>query len=557
MNKLFKLVIVPVVLTGLLVLPPTAFSDEQFQTVAVVSIASLDELTRDVVYLTEAVGAPEMGFLLGAMIEPYAAGFDRTKPGGVFVQTDAVALNVLAFLPVTNLDAALAAIEPRIGAANDAGNGVLEFEGPLPVFVKEQGGWVFIGQTAEALDDLPEDPVELLDDLNNKYDIGLRAYISNIPELYRAWIKAGIQQQLAELPSDDEGGEAALQKKMAQNWLSELDTFFNETESLTIGWKTDADEGNTYLDVGMTAIEGSSLADRVAATNETTSNFTGFLLPEAAVQLHVSSIMNQQDVDQFLPMLASIKSKALEELNEDEDLDDDETREAAKDLLASFFDILLATVKEGKMDGGAALVLDADSFTLATGGRVSSGEQLQEAFQKLVDIAQSEQAVGDVEWNAEEYRDVSLHTMTIPVPEAEAREFLGDRLPVVVGTGEESGYLAVGSDCVQLLKKILDKSAEGADNKVPSGQVTVSLTPILEFVAAVDDIPVVSLMADAVKESNGKDHVYMRTLSADRETISRIEIEEGVLRVIGSAYKASTEGVLGGAALPAGNFVGQ
>ena len=66
------------------------------------------------------------------------------------------------FVPVTDLDQALAALEPQLGEPNDAGDGVFEFSDPVPTFVKQEGDWAFIANSFESLAELPANPVELL-----------------------------------------------------------------------------------------------------------------------------------------------------------------------------------------------------------------------------------------------------------------------------------------------------------------------------------------------------------------------------------------------------------
>ena len=131
------------------------------------------------------------------------------------------------------------------------------------------------------------------------------------------------------------------------------------------------------------------------------------------------------------------------------------------------------------------------------------------------------------------------------MPDAEAREIVGDEVDVVVGIGETSGYLAVGNNAADLLRKVIDDSAASAGNKVPPGQLNVALRPILAFAAAVDDNPMTSLMLAEVEKLEGRDHISIRSIPIPNGAVSRIEIEEGVLRAIGAAAKAGMSGGIG------------
>lgn len=519
----------------------------QDKPVAVVAFSSLDELMTDVAYLTEAAGAPEYGGMAQGFLGPMTAGLDKSKPWGVAVMTDGTELKPLGFLPVTDLDTFLQIHAGNLGEAKDAGDGILQLAGAVPVFVKEYKGWAFVAQQAEQLADLPGDPTSLLDGLDEDYDIALRAYVDNVPEQYKqlalAQIRSGADAGLKNLPA--EGDEAEMQRKLAETGVRQLETFFNETATFTLGWNIDGEAKSTYLDIGLTAVPGTSTARKMALLSDTTTEFGGFLQADAAATLNFTSVVSEEDIEQAVPMLIGVKQRALEQLDEDAELDDQETRDAAKDLLGSLFDVIIGTVKSGKVDGGATLVLGPNALSMACGGYVADGKQLEETFNKFIALAEKEDGFPGVEMNAAEHGGITFHTAKVPVPDAEAREIVGDEVDVVVGIGETSGYLAVGNNAADLLRKVIDDSAASAGNKVPPGQLNVALQPILAFAAAVDDNPMTSLMLAEVEKLEGRDHISIRSIPIPNGAVSRIEIEEGVLRAIGAAAKAGMSGGIG------------
>lgn len=532
-----------------------AQGDESLKTVAVVSVASVDELMGDIGYLMEAAGVPEFGNMAVLLSAPFTVGLDKTKPSGMVLRTDGVEFDPLGFIPVTNLQQVLLALQEQIGEPQDAGDGVLELaDAPEPIYIKEQGGWAFIAQSKEALAHVPDDPVALLGGLDSEYEIGVRAYVHNIPAQMRQtaidWIQSGAQQQLENVPVEDDQ-QAEIQKKLVDNGLQQFQVLIDETDTVTVGWKIDAEAKTTYLDFAMTAVPDTTLARRMEALAETTSQHTGFIQPDAAVTVHFSQTMTQEDIDQTLPVLATIKARALEELDHDEELSDDVVaRSAAKKALGSLFDVIESTIEAGKLDGGAVLVLEPRSVAFVAGGYVANGADLEELFKRLVELGASDEDFPEVQWDADEHGDVRMHTMTVPVDDEEAQDVLGEDVEVAVGIGESSGYIAFGNDSISLLKKVIDGSAAGADKEVPPVQLIVALEPILKFIESVDQegTPAIALMREALEQAEGKDHLSFRSIPIENGAITRVEIEEGVLRAISEAIQSgmAAGGIPGG-----------
>ena len=126
--------------------------------VAVVSVRATDALLSDVEYLFEATGTAGIGQFLLPQAKQFLQGIDGQKPIGLVLSIDNGQPKPLGFLPVTNLKTVLTQLQPQLGLPEDEGNGVLKLQGTRPIFVKEQDGWAFIGESAEALQDLPADP---------------------------------------------------------------------------------------------------------------------------------------------------------------------------------------------------------------------------------------------------------------------------------------------------------------------------------------------------------------------------------------------------------------
>jgi hypothetical protein len=114
-------------------------------------------------------------------------------------------------------------------------------------------------------------------------------------------------------------------------------------------------------------------------------------------------------------------------------------------------------------------------------------------------------------------------------------------LNVIVGTGKQSAYVSFGKESMNLLKRVVDVSAADASKEVIPFQLNVSLAPIMVFAASIDDDPIVKSLAETVQKAAGKDRIRVTQKTVDRGTAVRVELDEGVLQLIGAAFKAQNQ----------------
>ena len=549
MKNLFRLCLPAFMAVVLVTLPlgqaPAQEAAQEIKPVAVISIAGSDELLGDIGYITEAAGAGDFGRLAALMATPYTAPLDRKKPIGAYVVlSDQNEPAAVGFIPVKDLDVFLAALKEQIGEPEDAGDGVLEIgtDRPQPMFVKEQKGWAFVSNKKEMLENLPRNPTKLLGGLNKDYTLAVRVNVSNLPEGLRQMavqqLRKGFNESIENV-RDDKAAEIG--RKLGEGWVDAFITLVEDTEAVTLGFEIDAESQTTHIDITVTAVEGTKLAEEMATVEEANSAFAGFLLPDAAATFHAAGKSAETDVEQMLLLLDVIREEAMKGIEEDDDLDNDDERDTAKAIVGQFLDIAEQTVKARTVNCGGVLVLKPNSLAAALGGFVSDGDALEQAIGELWGFAKEKDPnVRNLDVDTQTHRGVKLHTINVPLKDQkeEAREVLGDPLEVVLGVGEKSVYLAFGKESTDLLKQILDKSAEDAGGKFAPGEVNVSLTPILEFAASIDDNPGVQTALESLKAADGKDNITLTVMPAKRGVTLRFAVEEGVISAAGEAGKA-------------------
>ncbi len=542
---LLRRIVLPAIAVALLLAP--AAQAQTPKPVVVVSISGVDELLGDVDYLTKAADLEDYGNLIKFMAAPYTVGVDKTKPWGFIVQMNEDAEPAtLGFVPVKDLDVVFAALKDQIGEPRDAGNGVFEITDPAPMYVKEKGGFAFISNEKKHLKTLPDNPVKLLDGLNKKYDIAVRAFLDNVPQEQKTnaidQIRAAQEAALEDQGLDEDDPQAILAKRLAENQVQRLEDMINDTDELTVGWTTDSVGKKTFFDIAMTVKPNTPSAARMKLLKGNDSAFGGLALKDAALNLNITTRMDKDDIEQLTALLDTVKTKAFEEIDDDENLDTDKRRKMAKDVVGGLINTLASTAKSGKLDGGVALVLKPKAMTLVAGGAVAEPKMLEDSLRTLVELAKDEPDFPEVKFNAESHGGVVFHTLSAPVDEEQAREVLGETLDIVVGIGPKSAYLALGTDAADTLKKVIDGSSMKTKDAPPM-ELKVALTPIFEFANSVEDNPVLELIAATLAESEGKDTITLKGSPIKNGMRYRLSVDEGVLKAVGQAVKFGNSGL--------------
>ena len=535
----------------------------EMKPVAVISFSGYAELKRDLEYLGETSGNPDMVKQLEGLLTFFTqgqglAGLDQDKPWGAAAalpEGGFGAPNLLVFLPVSDLQKLLGALAQLTGEPVDKGDGILEIKKESnSVYVKEQDGWAYVAQMPDALGKLPADPLKLLGGLNEQYDLALRLNIQNVPQALRDFavdaMKQQVERSLQQAQENADDDDVQLQPQIARHQVETLGKAINEIDAITLGWSIDSEGKRALIDLNMTAVEGSDTAKQLSSVSNSASKFAGFLMPEALLTAHINSVAQESDIEQSLAMLGQLRSHIMDSIDEDEDLPDDESKDLVKKLVGEALEVAEATVKNGRFNGGLT-VRGEGPLTIVAGGTVADGEKLEEVAKKFIKLAENEPDVPEVKLNVDEHKGVKFHTATIPLPDDEdgekAKQILGDEALVTVGFGPDSFYVALGDDGLESIKAVMDKSAEGASEELPPLEISLALAPLMKFAAQQEDAnPGVAMIAESLKEG-GADHLKITVRPIENGVQYEIEGEEGIIKLIGSGAKlAQAAGGAGG-----------
>ncbi|NLY00022.1 MAG: hypothetical protein GXY83_28320 [Rhodopirellula sp.] len=525
---------------------PSEGKEAAMKPVIALAFSGYDEILGDLRFMN-----PQLAMMVEGAVDNFTdskglEGLDKSRPWGFLVRTDGQEFPMHAFLPVTDLKKLLAALEPAIGEPGDAGEGVYEFETESRVlYAKQVGDWAFVTTTAEGLDDVPQNPAKALGDLPKDFDLGLQVTVKNVPPFFRQMIlgmmQMGAQQGLPR-QSDESPEDQQLRQKAFEQAMKQFSGMLDELDAFVLGIQIDEKAGLGALEYRMTAIEGSDLAEQMKQTGDLKTDYAGFLMPDAAVTFGSAAEIAQSDIEQVKTQLQTAKANAIEELSKQK-LSDEEL-ELAKKLVDELMGVLQKTIEGGKFDVAASAKIAPDQLTGAAGARVVEPERVEEVLKALAKqlIEDEPRAADAIKLDAESFQDVRFHTFAVPLEELEnakgLEKLVGDRLNVVVGVGKQSLYVAAGRDAVAALKQAIEKSKAGSDKPAAPLQLQLALTPIVKTIGSVAEEEQVrsnaEMIAQMLEGSENKDHITVTATSIPQGTKTRVELEQGVLKILGT-----------------------
>jgi hypothetical protein len=138
-------------------------------------------------------------------------------------------------------------------------------------------------------------------------------------------------------------------------------------------------------------------------------------------------------------------------------------------------------------------------------------------------------------------------SVKLPESEDDAKKVFGDTVDVYFGAGKDSAFAALGKDSLALAKSVIDKSAAEPNKATLPFQLSVALSPIVNFAASVHNEPGLMAFAGALQSSQGKDHITMNAKPIPNGITYRVNVEEGILQAVGDVSKAK---MMGGAPGP-------
>jgi hypothetical protein len=537
------------------------------KSVLVVSISGYDAVKDDVQAIAQASGVRELMAPVMLAGREGPAGRDTTRPWGAVAQTVGQKLRAFAFLPAKELEPILALLSPLSGGQGlpepDA-DGVYEIEvRNRELVLAQKGDWAILADDRKTLADVPDDPVPLLEGLNESYLFAIRAEVKNIPDDWRAQainlLRLGVQ--MGQQPAPDESPEQrAMRQRTIARSMEEMERFVNETDTVLVGLAVDRESKAIRLDMEITAVEGTSAAAEYALSADAKSDLAGFYVPEAALTALFAGTLPESDAAQLEDMIDTRASKAMQDL--DEQALSDEERKLAKQILGDLVGVMRETVQGRRVDAGLAVLADADSLNLVGGGFVADTATLEKVFKQMVHLALAEDPDLDeaITLDADEHQGVRLHTLSVPAEQLPTDDIppmlVGESLTAAVGFSDRHVYVALGPQAIDKLRQAIDQSKAAAGESVPAFRLSLSATGIrhvVEGASAATETDVPPEILDALRATGQNDHLLILSEAISNGVRQQLKVEAGALKVIGAAVGAAMSRFGPGA----GGFPGQ
>jgi len=536
-------------------------AQEARKPVLVVSFAGYDRLLKNVDFIGKLAGNENLGPGAEARLKLMTGnqglvGLDAQRPWGMAVELEGLPPFFYGFIPAGDVKQFLGVL-PQLDV-REKPNGVLEIQTPKqPVYAKQHGKWVCLCAQPEDFGKLPADPAAALGDLPQKYDLAVRVNVANIPPENLAARAAQIRALLQDrgdqpLPGETEA-QYALRKQAGEQMIQSAMKTISDLEQATLGLAIDQQARTLYLEALVTAKPGTALAQAFAQAGVPKTNFAGFRDPAAVVSAVWAGTLSANDVANATTLLQAIHTKMLQDLKQGPRAA--EFLQKRQQALQALFDVALATVKAGRVDGGLAVYYTANKLTAAAGSFVADGPGLDAGLKQLFEIAKSErpEVQQHVKLDVGQHQGIQFHMATPPLPPGgEEREkavaLVGQNPEVVVGTGPQSAYAALGCETLDTLKRLIDRSASAGAKTVPPLEVSIALGPLMALGAQTGEPSqrmLVELMATLLEQTGGKDHVTLTATQAERGVRVRLDVEEGILKVFGSMGQLMGAGVPG------------
>ncbi len=537
-------------------------SAQELKPLAVISFSGYDAWYNDIEFVGKISGNPDLAKGGEAILKLFTrgkglAGLDKTRPWGAVILTDGENVGGGAFVPVTNPGELLEVVRPFLAEAVDIGDGIYKLRGKKatdkPVYAKHVDGWVFFTDKPENFEHAPADPLALLGELPKQYDLAARIKVDNLPEQLRQQfidkVNADAARDLKQRPGENDQ-DYYVRKRVSEEIVKSIVGAANEADQITLGWSLDGKAGTSHVDLVVTAKPNTTMARKLVELSKAKTNFSGFNLPEAALSGNWVGRASDTDAAEVAKVIGAIRTKAFADIDKKEKSE----AEAAvgKQFVGDLLDVLQKTVTSGRADGGVAVLLNPDAVTLLAGGYVADGAKLEKLAKQLADIARAkEPATADlVTLDADKCEGVRLHTVSIPIPyETDNRDkvvrMVGQSLDVVVGMGDQSIYVAAGRNAMDSLKQVIGRSAKDGYSSVAPVRLSVALGPIAKFVSEMcegDDRIKAGLIVSALAKNGGGNHATLVASPVERGVRLRVELEEGLLKLIGSLPTMSGPG---------------
>jgi hypothetical protein len=473
------------------------------------------------------------------------AGVDKQRPWAAAVVPSENWFCAYACLPVNDLNALLEVIRPHVQDVSAAENSyTIVLRNAKRIYVAQQGGWAIVSPHSEVFRQPVADPTAMLGGLPKRYDVAVRLNVTNVPEgdsrLVMLILDQFAEREQARLPGESDAGYAGRQFGVALG-RAVLKGILEEMEQVTVGLALDRKVNGLLAELILIPRPGTPAAERYARWDQHANRPAGFLLPDATVKANWSCILSDSGVRLLTSLINKARQQMIAEVESGLSAGEQSEEEKA---VAGVFDGLKGLAAEHRFEGVMSVSLKPGSLKGVSAMRLPGADQKLKGLQAvLLKLWKSSDSEVGVEEDSDRDGVVRLYKPGTTVDAHTAPfQFVEGEIAATVGVGKNHVYLAFGHDCTATLKKALAASRSRPPVEACRIECEVSLASVVSALVrtARKDREMVSQLAKPLEEVPGKDHIRLTAGPVGRGMRVRVELEEGVLRLVAPAI-----GILG------------
>ncbi|NOX54948.1 MAG: hypothetical protein GXP27_11040 [Planctomycetes bacterium] len=379
--------------------------------VAMVNVAAIDRVLADVDYVFAAAGRPEFSDFVASLLANVRdfAGIDRKKPLGLMVFVDpSVDLKPIpvGYLPVEDMNELIKTFSAgtfTIKRAEKAGYyEVIGRRGILQM--RQVGGYAFIAEEVETLQqDLP-DPAGLTSSLTSNYDVAVMVDLRDVPDALRTVFAQGLRTSAeAELRQREKESDEQyrFRRASAESVLELLEMAIEDGQVLKVGFRASPQAHMAVLEADLQVKSDSDFSEYLQRIAGRRSQFEGLLNAEAPFTFSTSWSLGQQGRASLTELINMLERRISAELG---------GSPADKAPVTQLADVFRRTARDGHLDFFIQMRrYDPGLFVLVGGMKVTDGQKTAQALAQILQKINDRSELAELQLNALSYKGVTVH----------------------------------------------------------------------------------------------------------------------------------------------------
>jgi len=422
-----------------------------------VALSSVDELNRDLEWLFQLANDPKAFKTLKETLEVFSIGVTPDQPIAAQIKIRNGQVKTILSVPVNDPNGFLENIRtlgvktkrlaPGLYRTSDVTDGYLRLAGGTAVFAEDR---------ADAVGQIPP-PAQLAAFLKSQnFDAG--AHLINDPaELAqrRDDMQALEKETLAAIKQrkGEDDDVFKLRKLAVEQQLNELQRMYVEAREIMLGWVTSVEQKHGALNVTLSALPETSLAQSIALIGQTPSYFAAYKVDTNAPLSGVINFpLDEMRKEHLANWLKASRPVAKKEIAESTTIAAGD-KERAQKIADTVYNLLDYSVSQGVFDGfidvqpaegglyTALGGMKVDGSIVVNGLKEIGGEGTQIAFEKQ----------GDFE----------LHSVQLPSTRLEMQQLFGKETTLYLATSADAVWYAIGPGALERLRSAPESLSKG------------------------------------------------------------------------------------------------